>query len=128
METHVRIVAVINIVFGGLFLIIGGGLATLLVGIGFLAGDPEAMTVLGIIGAAFTLIMLVVSLPAIIGGIGLLQRKEWGRIVILIISVLDLVNFPVGTAISAYSLYVLLNQETVGLFNPVKTMPAEETA
>jgi len=125
METHIRIVALINIVFGTFFLIAGGGILLLLVGIGFLSGDPEAMTVLGIIGAAFGLLMLVVSIPGIIGGFGLLQKKEWGRILIIIISVLGLINFPMGTAIGAYSLYVLLQQETIEMFNPVPATPVE---
>ncbi len=128
METHVRIVAVINIVFGALFLLVGGGIILLLVGIGFLSGDPEAMTVLSIIGAAFGLLMLVVSIPGIIGGFGLLQKKEWARILVLIISVIDLINIPIGTVVGAYSLYVLLQQETMEMFNPVPATPVEETA
>lgn len=56
-------------------------------------------------------------LLGIIGGIGLLQRKKWGRILILIVAALDLPLFPTGTALSVYSFWVLIQQETEELLS-----------
>jgi hypothetical protein len=58
----------------------------------------------------------VLSLPGIIGGIGLLREKEWARILVLILSGFNLFNVPIGTAVGIYSIYVLLQPETVQLF------------
>jgi uncharacterized membrane protein len=60
---------------------------------------------------AFTF-LAVLSVPAI-GGIGLLRGQEWARILVLILSVLNLFNIPIGTAISMYSIWVLMQPETV---------------
>ena len=62
--------------------------------------------------------------PKIIGGFYLLKRKEWSRILILVLSFLSLLNFPLGTALGVYSLVILLNQDTIRLFDA----PAPETS
>ncbi|HRX12744.1 MAG TPA: hypothetical protein P5210_13880, partial [Draconibacterium sp.] len=58
----------------------------------------------------------ILSIPGIIAGIGLLKRKEWARILTLILSVLSLVNFPIGTAIGAYSIWAMVQPEVIELF------------
>jgi phage shock protein PspC (stress-responsive transcriptional regulator) len=63
--------------------------------------------------------MVVLSIPGIIAGIGLFKRKEWARILTLIISVLDLVNFPFGTAVGVYSIWALVQPEVVEEFKKV---------
>ena len=60
--------------------------------------------------------MLVVSLPSILAGWGLLKRKSWARILTIILAVLSLPGFPVGTLVGAYALWVMLNKDTAPLF------------
>jgi glucose uptake protein GlcU len=48
--------------------------------------------------------------------IGLLERREWARILTIILGVLHLLGFPIGTALGVYTLYVLLNDQTKPLF------------
>ena len=58
-------------------------------------------------------ILLTVSIPAIIAGVGLVYRKSWSRILALIICVIKLFNIPFGTALGAYGIWVLMQDETI---------------
>jgi len=76
----------------------------------------EASYILRLIATWVSIFLAVFSAPEIIGGIGLLKRKEWGRILVLVVSFFNLVNFPLGTALGVYSFIILLKEETVRLF------------
>ena len=128
MDTHVKVLAWLYIVFGVLGSLIGLGLMALLsfIGIAGAASDPDAwaaLPILGITGAALGVFMLVLSLPGIIAGIGLLQFRPWARIVTIVLSVLNLMNIPFGTILGVYGLWVMLSDEGARLFArpPVST-------
>jgi hypothetical protein len=116
MDKHVTFVAVLNIAFGFLGLFLATFLFVVIVGAGIISGDQEAMTITSIVGTALGSFLIITSLPEIIGGFGLLKRKAWARILILIVACLDLLWIPIGTIIGIYVLWVLLNEETVELF------------
>ncbi len=44
-------------------------------------------------------------------GIGLLQYRNWGRILAVIMAVFLLFKFPIGTAIAVYTFWVLFSEE-----------------
>lgn len=125
METHVRVVGILHIVFG---LLGGVGALVVLLVFGGAAGivgataDPEAhvaIPILGAVGGLLGCIVLLVSLPGIIAGIGLLQLHEWARILMIAVSVLELLHVPLGTLLGIYGLWTCLNKDTVALFqNP----------
>ena len=116
MEKHITLVAVINIGFGFLGILIALIVFTAVVGGGILSGDPDAIFTTSIVGTAVAGFFIITSVPKIIGGFGLLKRKPWARILILIIACLDLLFIPIGTAIGIYELWVLLQDETAKLF------------
>ena len=116
MEKHINIVASLRIGFSILGILIGVLFFTVLYFIGDLVDDEEAELVLTIIANVLVVMIIILSIPGIIAGIGLFKRKEWARILTLILSVLDLVNIPIGTAIGVYSIWALVQQETVELF------------
>lgn len=116
MDKHVQIVGILHIALGVLGLMIGGFVFFAVVGSGMLSGDYEAMFITSTVGTAIAVFFAVCSLPGLIGGIYLLKRANWARILIIIVSVLSLLNLPVGTAVGIYSLWVLLNDETTRLF------------
>jgi hypothetical protein len=119
MEKHITAVGMLCIGLSLLGILIGGLAFVLLAGIGFMLHDEEATVILPAIGIIVGTFLFLLSVPGIIGGIGLLSRKEWARILVLIVSALHLINFPIGTAFGAYSIWVLIQQETVRLFNPI---------
>jgi tRNA A-37 threonylcarbamoyl transferase component Bud32 len=120
VQTHVNIIAYINIAFGAVFLLVGIGLCVFFITMGGVAksqGDMEAVRILPIFGGGFLVAFMIMSGPALIGGIGLLKRKSWARILVIIVSIGGSLFFiPVGAAVAIYSIWVLMNKETVELF------------
>jgi hypothetical protein len=78
----------------------------------------EFLDVIPFIIAIIASLMFVVSVVGIIGSVGVLKRKEWGRIVLLIVSFFNLTHIPVGTALGVYTIWALLNDETIKAFRP----------
>ena len=129
MDLHVKVLAAFHIVFGLLgrmatlaILIVFGGMAG---AAGFAAGnEPEAwlaVPILSIIGSVLMLVTLTLSIPGIIGGWGLLKRKNWARILMIVLSALNLINIPIGTLLGIYGLWVLLARDTELLFREPST-------
>lgn len=116
MKTHVQIVAWINIISGALGVMVGMLLFSLLTGIGISVNDPDANTALPIIGTVLGYVLVISSAPEIIAGIFLLKFKNWARYLSIVLAILNLFVFPIGTAIGVYSLWVLFNQDTVRMF------------
>ena len=130
MQTHVKVLAILHIVFGVLGVLIGlagfavfGGVAAIV----HMDNDSDAATVvpmMGAIGGFVLLAFLCLSLPGIIGGIGLLSFKPWARILTIVVSIFDLINIPFGTALGAYGLWVLFNEDGARLFGQRATSSA----
>lgn len=122
MRENVKIVGILNIVLGCLGAL--GGLIVLMVfgGLAGMAGythDQDAaaaVPILALIGTCIAVFLFVLSVPAIIGGWGMLKFRPWARILMIIVSALNLLHFPIGTAIGIYGLIVLMNDETRRLF------------
>lgn len=122
MKQHVSILGILYMVFAGLGIL--GAFAVLLFfgGIAGLAGLSEepgaevAVPILGIIGVFVFVLTLVISIPGLIVGIGLYKFRPWARVLGIVLSALNLLNFPFGTALGAYGLWALLNAETESLF------------
>jgi hypothetical protein len=125
VDSHVRIVGVLHIVLGCLGALVGLGILLLFGGLAGIVGikavpeDPDAIIavpILATIGAVIAVAALVLSLPSILAGAGLLKYRPWARILTIVLSALHLLNVPFGTAVGVYSLWVLLSRETEPLF------------
>lgn len=115
MDTHVRLLGNLNIIYGALSLI--GVTVALIVFKGFEGiyrsfNDPLE----GGIVALFAGFQLAISVPAIITGIFLKRLYEWARSLMIVVSALNILNFPLGSALGAYGLWVLMTPETEPLF------------
>jgi hypothetical protein len=121
MESHVRVLGWLNVIFGGLgvllsFAILGGIVAVSSI---FGIGGEEALLpihIIAMVGGIVTLFTLLLSLPALLLGYGLLNFRPWARVLGLVLSGLSLFHIPIGTALSLYSFWVLLKPETAVLF------------
>jgi hypothetical protein len=123
MNKHVKFLAFIFFVWGAMGLLatlsmlvigaFGSTLATI--------DDPRAGAVLVSVALIVVLLTLIISLPNIIAGWGLIKRRQWGRILTIILAILNIFAFPIGTAIGIYALWVLFSAETVSMFR--QTMP-----
>ena len=61
----------------------------------------------GVIG----LTALVLAVASAAAGVGLLQYQSWARVFAIIVAVLLLFHFPIGTVIGGYAFWVLLSKE-----------------
>jgi hypothetical protein len=141
IQVHMPVVAALLIVGNALALlaavivfVVFVGLSGVLGGIGVASGDPEAARVLpqmsgwfGLLGTTIALFLAAVSLPGIAAGIGLLARKSWARILAIVVAVIGLVHFPVGTLIGIYAIFVLMQDAAPSYFDsskaPVQIVP-----
>lgn len=125
MRKHVQLLGILNIVWGSLF-VFGALVLTFIFGgtvglIGAFSHEPDAhiaMPILSLIGGVLVVLLLLLSIPSMLAGIGLLRLAPWSRILGIVVSALHLFNIPIGTALGIYGLWVLLSNETVSLFEP----------
>ncbi len=54
------------------------------------------------------LIVIFISVPSFIAGLGLLYKQKWAMILALIVGCLNLFSFPLGTALGVYTIWVFL--------------------
>lgn len=117
MRKHVTVVGAIHIGFGILGLI--GALAiffALNFARGFVTGDEIPTVVLGFLALSLPLLVGFMSTLGLVGGIGLLSFQPWARYLIIVVAALGCLNIPIGTLKGVYSLWVLLQDETIKLF------------
>jgi hypothetical protein len=132
MDTHVKVLGVLHIAMGALGLI--GALLLMLVfggvaGIVAADGDPDAaiaVPIIGLTGTAVVVLVVALSLPGVIIGIGLVQLRSWARIGGLVLSIFDLIWIPFGTILGVYGLWVLLSKDTERAFSRSTMMPPVE--
>ncbi|NIP54556.1 MAG: hypothetical protein GWN30_36625, partial [Gammaproteobacteria bacterium] len=79
VKQHVPIIGILHLVSGILFALIGIFIFLFLGGIGAVIDDPTAFRILGITGLTVGIFLVVLSIPGIIAGIGLLRRWHWAR-------------------------------------------------
>jgi hypothetical protein len=116
MAKHVKILGWIHIIVSCLYLLIGLGVAAFLIFGGVLSNDYGALGVMTVIALFVLGLLAVFSIPGIAAGIGLLKRKNWARILAIIVGLLNVTNIPVGTAIGVYTAYILLQDTAPAYF------------
>ena len=125
MDTHVKIASILHIVFGAFGFLLGlitlvffGGTSLFF----FMAheNDPNIHMTMPIIMLALSIIvffMFITSIPGMLTGFGMMYYHNWGRILGIVLSILYIpFNFPLGTLLGAYTLWVLFSRETIELF------------
>lgn len=121
MKKHVTVVGAIHIGFGFLGLI--GALAAFFAlnfARGVVGNDEIPSMVLGFLSVSVPLLIGFMSTLGLIGGIGLLSFQPWARYLVIVVAALGCLNIPIGTLKGVYSLWVLLQDETIKLFSPNK--------
>ena len=122
MASHVKVIAILFIVFGALGALMALFSSVIFSALAAIVGntqDPDAalgVAVLGLTGATLTVVLLVLSIPYIICGWGLLTLRPWSRILGIILAAISLVRIPLGTLFGIYALVILFNKETEALF------------
>ncbi len=108
VQQHYAILGWLLIVEHAILLIVAAFVFVLLMGIGAISGDREAMAVLSIVATSVAALLVLLSVPGIVAGVGVLKNQPWGRVLAMAVGILGLVNVPVGTLVGVYALGVLL--------------------
>jgi hypothetical protein len=124
MEQHIKVLGILNIVFGSLgalggiviMIIFGGAYGIVRAVSSHQSEAAVALPVIALVGGAIAILLLLLSAPAIIAGIGLLQLRPWSKILGIVVSALHIFNIPFGTALGVYGLWVLCSQKSQSCF------------
>jgi hypothetical protein len=114
---HNKVIGIMHLIYGGFFTLVSfavllffGFFASLMTAVA--ANDPNAPP------AAFFwalmvfvfVVYLVLSVPSLVAGYGMMKRKSWARIAGIIAAVLAGMSFPFGTALCVYSLWFFFGE------------------
>ncbi len=122
MKKHVELLAVLLITYSALGLLVLLAVSMLISGVGLLAfvsedaEGPLAHAIVAAVSVALMCIAILVCVPGIIAGVGLLRMRSWARILTLVVSVFNVLRIPIGTSLSIYAFWVLMKEETIQLF------------
>jgi hypothetical protein len=117
MKKHVTVVGAIHIGFGLLGLV--AAVATFFAFtflIGVVGSDDVPVMLFSILRICVPILIGFNSILGLVGGIGLLSYQPWARYVVIVAAALGCLNIPIGTLKGVYSLWVLLQDDTVKLF------------
>lgn len=117
MQQHVTLLGWLYLVGHAVFLLIGLFVFVLLTGIGVATGEPEARSILSIVGTAVGVLLAALAVPGLAAGYGLLRRFWWARTLAIVVGILNLINVPLGTALGVYTLWVLTQLEAIDSFD-----------
>ncbi|MCP3144789.1 hypothetical protein [Pyxidicoccus xibeiensis] len=119
LEGHRRILGILFIVMNALTLLAAVAVVGVMLFASTLGGPDmpqESRTVMlvGTLGMGGCL--LLVGLPGIITGVGLLKRRRWARMAALVLGIISLPSAPLGTAVGIYALWFYMQQGSDQVF------------
>jgi hypothetical protein len=127
MERHLKLLGILHVVNGAVLLLGVFGVLISLLGDAWYSFYPHFpvyyfnMPGIEFLRSLITtwffgmFVPIVIGLPGIIAGLGLYHLKGWARACVLALGVLNLVNFPLGTLLGIYTIWVLLRPESARL-------------
>jgi hypothetical protein len=121
MKKHVTLVGSLQIGFSTIGLMAAVAVFVALTFARHLTEDDEVpQIVLGFLSISIPVLLGFLSILGLIGGIGVLVYKTWARYLVIVLATLGCVNIPFGTAKGVYTIWVLIQDETVKLFSKEK--------
>lgn len=118
MDSHKKILGILHLIWGtlSLLLILAFAIFFSVIIVNIPAHELDsfefdlAKTIATIVGA---FIIIVITLPSVLGGIGMLLNQKWGFILIVVSGIFSLISFPMGTAIGAYTLWAYFKEQEI---------------
>lgn len=120
MRPHLHLLGILQLVWGAMGLLLGGSMLLLAVGaiaIGMTSSDDRMAA--GVTAGAFALFAIALLVGGgmnVWAGAALRRHEPRGRTTVLGLGALNLFVLPFGTALSIYGYWVLLHNETRGVF------------
>jgi hypothetical protein len=120
MKSHVNLLGILHLTWGGMGLLLGASLLLLAAGAAAIArtpaGDPMTAGFTALLFVVFALALALGGWANAWAGRALRQHRSPGRTGALILAVMNLFVLPFGTALAIYALWVLLNNDARALF------------
>jgi hypothetical protein len=113
MDQHVKVLGILHIVYGAIGICSALVLFAFVLAGGLISGDSDALIATSLIATVGGFFLAVVFLPGVIGGVYLLRRRSWARILLIVVGALNLPGLPLGTALGIYTIWVLTRPEAV---------------
>jgi hypothetical protein len=124
VSKHIDLLGLLYVVAGALSALVAVSLLSLGLGAFTVAWGPVgertgmAATLTGAVFVVVAIVLLAWAALCAWAGRGLRRRRPWARLATLALSVLHLFILPFGTALGAYSLWVLVHHEARQQFEP----------
>jgi hypothetical protein len=117
-KSHVSLVAGLHIGYGALKL---AGALIVFLGMrfawGFIPEEEEiALEVLAALVSILPTVIAVFGIVDVFAGLSLFSNRQWSRVLVIAVSVLNCLNIPIGTGIGVYSIWALMQPEVQELF------------
>ncbi len=127
LDLHVKVVGWLHVLEAILY--IGGAVLIMIffAGLGIMADDPQALGILSLVGFCGGGFLLLIGVPVALAGWGLLHRRSWSRVLAMVLAVLGLFLFPIGTIVGIYVLFVLTAAPAAEYFGDVPTQSLVST-
>jgi hypothetical protein len=112
MDKHITLAGAFNLAMGvlGILGVITGSLMMAM--LEKYIAEPEAVAI-AILAVSIGLSYLAIfSIAQIICAAGLLRRRSWSRVAMIVVSAFKLPSVPFGTALGIYTIWVLIQDET----------------
>lgn len=113
LDGHKKVLGILYVVSGTLTILgmlLLNAILTFIFSFAFDEVDPHDRKiielVLSIVQYLPYIIVIFISIPTLIAGIGLLTRQPWAIVFALIMGCLKLFSFPIGTAIGVYAIWI----------------------
>ena len=113
MDTHKRILGILYIISGVLHIlgmIFISFLFSLLFPLLFEHAQLDDQFILvwvvPLLRAIAAFVIIIVAIPSIIGGVGMLNQKKWAFTLVLVMGCFKLFSFPLGTTLGIYTIWV----------------------
>jgi hypothetical protein len=109
-RTHQKILGAVFIAYSIMNIF---GAITILAAFSFIFSfidEPDLIPFIAFMLKFISISMLVVAVPAIIGGVGMLKEKEWAKNLVMIVGIFYLISIPVGTAVGIYAIWFSTQQ------------------
>jgi len=124
MEKPINILAWIYIITSGLLLCGTFFMFGFMMLGGLFSEEVDAFIAMTVMAFFVAGMMLVFTLPGFIAGYGLLKRKSWSRPLTIVLGLLQLMSFPIGTVIGVYTFYVMFQNDANEFFPRVQLASA----
>lgn len=114
-QEHNRILGILHLIYGAIHAPLLPIVAVLvLVGLGFALPEVGALPVVALFLGGLMLLLLVAlfTVPPFVAAYGLLKNRPWAKTASIVSAVVELLNFPLGTALGVYSLWCSSNADS----------------